>query len=114
LTTKSEEIIDSLVSLAKIAKKTEHQPGKIILEISNTQIPKLISMMGGVNIEEEVKSIPGYTNHKIKPGLLKTSLEIDYDPEKIPYDLWESLMEISNAPQAVAAVTDRLRDLFKS
>lgn len=114
MTTKPDEIIDTLLALARIAKKAKHEPGKIVLEISNTQIPKLVSAMGGVNIEEEVKNIPGYTGHKIKPGLLRTSVEIDYDTDKIPYDLWENLMGVSQAPDTLASVTDRLRGLFKA
>lgn len=108
------ELVDILVNLAKIASKAEHSSGKIVLEIPNTQIPKLISNMGNMSLEEEVGKIPGLTGYKVRPGLLKTKLDIKYDPEKIPYDLWESLMEISKAPDTIASVTDRLKGLFTS
>ncbi len=108
------EIIELLLNLAKIAYKAEHESGKIVLEIPNTKIPKLMSSMGNMSLEEEVGRVPGLTGYKVRPGLLKTKLEIQYNPEKIPYDLWESLMGTSKAPDTIASVTDRLKSLFTS
>jgi hypothetical protein len=102
-----DRMIDLLLSLAPHAKVSHHEPGRITLQLS---------LLGLAKIQDGNYS--GLTG--IIPGILDTrtnlwsrSVDIDYDLEVLPFDLWESLLRLKEHPEESEQVRSRLKEILE-
>jgi hypothetical protein len=102
----TEDIINTVISLAPHAEICHHIPGRIRLKIS----PSGLSLMERSGIVRTIHSIPGVMNQRI--SFFSRSIVIEYDRKRIPYDLWELLGQIRNKPELAAVATDLMRFLW--
>ena len=88
----SQKIVEFLLRLAPHASISDHVPGKIKLKV---ELSGLL-LMGDYDLGSMVRSIPGIL--KTDAQLLSRSVVITYDPRKLPYELWEALVQIKRDP----------------
>jgi hypothetical protein len=102
----AENIVALLLDLAPYTKVLEHQPGRISLQLA---------FSGLVTVQENdisglLEAIPGILDTRTK--WWSRSVEIDYDVEQLPYDLWEALLSVKDNPDGAGQVRDRLRTVL--
>ncbi len=102
--------VDLLIQVARLAEPVSHKPGSIQLRIGFFDLPKLVSLMGGLNVSDEAQGIPGILGYKVH--VLSTSATISYDPKIIPFDFWEAFCEVKAGPPGEQAFRERLRQLI--
>ena len=102
----AEKIIDLLINLVPHTKVAHHEPGRITLKLL---LPGL-GVVQNDNFEGLVDAIPGILDTRLK--LWSRSVDIDYDEELLPFDLWESLVGLKENPEGTAQVRLRLRSLL--
>ena len=102
----TEDLIDTVISLAPHAEICHHIPGRIRLKISLSGLG-LIERSGMVRT---IHSIPGVMGQRI--SYHSRSIIIEYDRKRIPYELWELLGQIKNKPELARVATDLMRILW--
>ncbi len=105
-----DHIVDLLVNAARLVEQVYHRPGSIKLRMSLFDLPRLISLISGLNVSEEAKGVPGILGYQVH--VLSTSATITYDPEIIPFDFWETFCRIRREPQAENLFKTRLKHLI--
>ena len=103
---KVEAIVQDLLHIAPHAEIVHHIPGRIRLRISVSGIKAVRER----DLEAIVSAVPGVLNTRINP--FAKSAVIEYDHNRFPDDLWESLEELSRKPELAADVAERLQALF--
>jgi hypothetical protein len=99
-------MIDLLLSLVPHAKVSHHEPGRITLQLSLLALAKIQDgNCGGLR-----GIIPGILDTSTK--LWSRSVNIDYDLEVLPFDLWESLLRLKEHPEESETVRSRLKELL--
>jgi hypothetical protein len=83
-------IIHSLLSLAPYAKALKHGKGYIRLQLNLSGLA-LLNIEVIKKLRKEIKGILS-----ICPRFLSRSVDIEYDPELIPHDFWETLLSAKN------------------
>lgn len=105
---KTEEIIELLFDLIPHTRLTEHVPGRIQFKFKLSAL----GVLQGVNLKTLANFIPpGILNTQTK--LLSRTVIIDYDTDRLPYELLESLFQLREEPHKKPWVTERLKDLFE-
>ena len=100
------EMIEGLLKIAPHATISSHVPGRIRLKISMEGVKAL---NGKVNGENPIR-IPGIISTRI--NTFARSIIIEYDDQRIPYELWERLGHIRNHPGEAQGVVKDLRRFF--
>jgi len=98
-----EQIIAGLLSIVPHAVIAHHIPGRIRLKIS---LEGVKALNGRMNADDPLR-IPGILSTRI--NRFARSIIIDYDDQKIPYDIWERLGHIKERPEEAADVVKQLR-----
>jgi hypothetical protein len=102
----SHKAVDIIFNLLPHLKVLKHKPGRIILKLSF----KILGMMQDTQLRRLAETIPGI--RKAKTSLLSRSVDIHYDHDQLPYDLWESLLELNHRPERASRVRTRLFSIF--
>jgi hypothetical protein len=63
-----------------------HKPGRIIFKLSF----RALGMMQDAQLHGLAESVPGI--RKAKTNLLSRSVDIHYDHDQLPYDLWSHFL----------------------
>jgi len=101
-----EATIHSLLRLAPHARVLRHTPGNIRLQISMTGLG-LLNMQEIKSLGDKLEGILSIT-----PRLLSRSVDIEYDPDRLPYDFWESLITAGSNPQEREHVMESIRGIL--
>ena len=102
----AEAIIQDLIDIAPYAEIAHHIPGRIRLKMSISGLKVLYEK----DIRYTLDHVPGVFSTRVNPSAL--SAVIEYDQEKLPYELWTGLVESGRKPELAAEVVERLRALF--
>ena len=99
-------LIDDLMVLAPHLEIAHHIPGRVRLAI----LPSGVEIVQKTGLNDMIGSIPGIT--KMRINAFARSIVIEYDREKLPYDLWESLPGLLKRPDHAAEIRNRLEALW--
>ena len=102
----SEEVIQNLITLAPHTEIAEHHQGKIRLKL----LMSGLKVVKNIDFDALARCIPGLLSMNVK--MLSRSVVIDYDPKRLPSDLWEDLVQIRHKPDTTPNVRGRLQDLL--
>jgi hypothetical protein len=102
----TDEMIDLLLGLVPYTKVSHHEPGRITLQLSLSGLAKIQDN----NYDGLVDKIPGILD--TRTNLWTRSVDIDYDLEVLPHDLWESLLGLKDAPEGSEQVRSRLKTVL--
>ncbi len=109
-TKEAEETIDSLVKLARYLEPLEHVSGRIKMSVPLTHLTSVMALLGGIDVERGVKSIPGLKEYNV--NLWSRSATINYDPNVLSFDLWNDFCTIKQEPSSERLLRDKLRSVF--
>jgi hypothetical protein len=105
-----EEIISVLLHLAPHIRISHHEPGRIKLKLDFSAL----RLMGDHDLANRMRAIPGILHSRTQ--LLSRSVVVDYDEEKLPFELWETLGRLRDNPQNTgrmrAMLAEALGDQF--
>ncbi len=108
--TKAASIVDSLIELAEHTDMMQHSPGVIQLKIHISGIILALNL----NMKLKLNSDDLKTTGKniglldVKANKASRLLTIVYDPEKIPFELWELLIKGKANPKIRKLVREEL------
>ncbi|MGD9106906.1 MAG: hypothetical protein PVJ50_08350 [Desulfobacterales bacterium] len=104
----TEKAVDIIFNLVPHLKVLKHEPGRITFQLSFSGFV----ILQDAELRHIGKAIPGI--RKAKTSLLSRSVDIHYDHEQLPYDLWESLLELQQRPERTSHVRTRLSSIFEN
>jgi hypothetical protein len=99
--------VDDIIELASHTQIKRHTPGRIKLVLNYSGV-KLIKKM---DFSEALTHMPGVLDTRV--SILTRSVEVDYDSELLPYDLWEYLVRGNGSPELKEKVRTYLQMLGK-
>jgi hypothetical protein len=102
----ADKAVDIIFDLLPHLKMLNHKPGRITLKLSLG----VLRIFQDVKLHHLAESIPGI--RKAKTSWLSRSVDIHYDHEQLPYDLWESLLGLEKRPEQASHVRTRLSSIF--
>ena len=97
------ELLFDLVSHVTVL---DHKPGELQLKFS-------LSILSGPDpsgVKRLIRAMPGIVDTRI--NLLARTLTIDYDPNLIGYELWDSVFEVKQNPEKKAEVVKQLTEVL--
>ncbi len=103
---KNEDIIDTVISLARHVEICHHIPGRIRLKIS----PFALNLIDRADIARTIHAIPGVMDQRMSPHA--RSIAIEYDRKRMPFDLWELLGQVRQRPELAAVAASLMRFLW--
>jgi hypothetical protein len=83
---------------------SHHVPGEIKLQIMLSILKRIPSS----DFRALTRNIPGIID--TQANLIERSVTIQYDEQQLPYDLWESLMQLKEKPEQKSQVTVRIKE----
>ena len=91
----TEEIVDTFLDYVRYLKIKHHVPGRIRVKATWNGAKKLA---GGsdVDIEKIIAMIPGIHDYRV--NLKALSVIINYEPEVLPFQLWEEIGRLGEFP----------------
>jgi len=101
----STEPLEALLELVQHVRVLEHRPGSLRLRFRLGGVAAL----GGTDLEALARDVPGILRTRV--DLLTRTLRVDYDPECIPYHLWQSILSLREQPQNRPLVLKRLGEV---
>ena len=99
--------ISDLLLLARHVNIVHHIPGRIRLRVT----PSGVALACGVNLNQLIDCIPGVLG--IRVNALVGSIVIEYDPDRLSPDLWESLVRSNGDPESASEIKGRLVMIWK-
>lgn len=112
MTREAEQTIDVLLKLAHYVEPLEHVSGRIKMRVPLTNLSNVMTLIGGIDLERGVKSIPGLKGYNVNFWL--RSATIRYDPNVLAFDLWNDFCTIRENPSAESLIRDRLFSVFQT
>lgn len=112
MTREAEQTIDVLLKLAHYVEPVEHLSGRIKMRVPLTNLSNVMTLIGGIDLERGVKSIPGLKGYNVNFWL--RSATISYDPNVLSFDLWNDFCTIKENPSAEGFIRDKLLSLFQT
>jgi hypothetical protein len=106
----AKQTVDFLLSLAHHVEPLEHVIGRIEMRVPLTHLPSLMTLLSGIDVENGVKSIPGLKGYDVNTW--HRSATIRYDPNVLPFDLWNDFCTIKQNPSAETSFRERLLSVF--
>jgi hypothetical protein len=104
-----EDIIDDFLDHVRYLRVRHHVPGRIRVKASLNGAKKLVSV-GSAAIEETITAIPGIEDYRINKKAL--SVIIDYNPEVLPFELWEDIDKLGEYPLYRKQIKQQLLDII--
>lgn len=106
------ETLEVLVKVAHCVEPLDHGIGRIRMGVSLFKLPKLLALVGDINADEGASLIPGLKSYEVNAWSL--SATILYDPNVLPFELWDDFCSISKNPDAESSFSDRVMKLFEN
>jgi hypothetical protein len=100
--------IDLLVKIARCVEPVDHVDGRIKMRVSLSNLPTLMALINGVDLEQSALAIPGLKGYDVSAWTM--SAIIRYDPNILPSDLWNEFCAIKNDTSAEKS----FRELFQT
>lgn len=104
------EGVGLLLAIAPFVQKSAHEPGKIKLSMSLLDLPKLMNLLKGVDLDAKLSQIPGLKKYEVSSWTRTAT--VTYDPAILPVDLWEDFCRIRDNPEVAPEVEKRLMETF--
>ena len=98
----SVEAINDVIRIAPFAEIAHHLPGRIRLSIKLSGIGLIQKM----DLQAVLRHMPGVLAYRV--NAFARSIVIDYDKARLPFDLWEQLVQIGDKPELEGRVRERL------
>jgi len=105
----NKEIVDTFLDHVRYLKVKHHVIGRIRVKASLDGAKKLATMEKG-ELENIIASIPGILEYRINPKAL--SVIIEYDPNVLPFSLWEEIGILSEYPANRENIRTQLLDIM--
>ena len=105
----NEEIVDIFLDHVRYLKVKHHVNGRIRVKASWNGAKKLVAMKDG-ELEKIIDSIPGIEEYRINPKAL--SVIIEYDPDVLPFSLWEEVGTLGEYPANRENIRAQLLDIM--
>jgi hypothetical protein len=99
--------LEALLDLVPYVRVLDHRPGNLHLRFRLSGL----AAFERAGLDELASAVPGIVN--IRASLFRRALGIEYDPERIPFDLWEEILSLHDRPDRRAHVLERLRELVE-
>jgi hypothetical protein len=106
------QVIELLVKIAHYVEPVDHGGGRIKMRVPFSDLPKLLALVAGIDVDESVKSIPGFRSYEVSPWTM--SATIRYDPSVLPFDLWNDFCAIKTDPVAETSFRERFLALLEN
>ncbi len=100
------DVVDDLMFLAPHTEVVHHIPGRIRLRI----LPSGLGAVGKTDVKGMIGSIPGIVSIRI--NYIIGSVVIEYDQNRLPFSIWESLKDLRKRPELAAEFKKRLQGLW--
>lgn len=82
-----------------------HIPGRVRIKI----LPSGFRMAQDMDMDAMIQQIPGISQIRVNP--VARSLVIEYDKNRLPYDLWEKMRQLRHNPRVEMEIRARLQDV---
>jgi len=105
-----EKIVDTFLGHVRHLQIKHHVPGRIRVKATWNGARKLANGKN-IDIEKTIDMIPGIHDYRVNPKAL--SVIITYDPELLPFNLWEEIGRLGEYPQGRDKVREELLALLK-
>jgi hypothetical protein len=105
------ETVGLLVKVAHCVEPLDHVKGRIRMGVSLFKLPKLLALVGDINLDEDARLLPGLKGYEINAWSL--SATILYDPKALPFELWDDFCSIGKNPDAESSFRRRVLSLFE-
>jgi hypothetical protein len=106
----AEEAIGVLLKLAHLVEVTGHASGKIETRVSFADLPTVLALLRGVDVDRGLRLIPGLKGYEV--SVWSRSATIAYDPTVLPVDFWNHFGTIRKDPSVEGVVRERLHALL--
>ena len=80
------DAVEVLIKLAYFVEPAGHANGKIKARVSLADLPKVLSLVRGVDVDRGLRLIPGLKSYELSVWF--RSATIEYDPEVLPSEFW--------------------------
>lgn len=108
----AEQAIEVLLNVAHLVELRDHIPGRIETGVSFSDLPKLLGILLGLDVDRGVQLIPGIKAYEVSAWSL--SATITYDPNVLPMDLWDDFCSIKKDPSLEDSLRKRLYALLEN
>jgi hypothetical protein len=105
-----EEALGMLLKLARLVEVTGHDRGRIVTRVSFTDLPHVLDLLRGVDVERGMRRIPGLKGYDV--SVWSRSATISYDPDVLTDDFWNLFRTIRKDPSVEEAVRARVYALL--
>ncbi|HID29181.1 MAG TPA: hypothetical protein EYP19_04165 [Desulfobacterales bacterium] len=102
----AEDVVNMLLELASHAEISDHVPGTIKLRLLWSGLP----VLNGIDFDALMNFVPGVLETRVR--LLSRRVVIEYDEDRLPYDLWESMGQLKEKPQLAGSLRARLEEVL--
>ena len=102
----SDAVIHLLLDLVPHTRISKHIPGKITIQFSFS----VLSILKNANLKNLAHPVPGI--RKARTSLWRRSAVIEYDENRIPFNVWEDLVRYDHDPAQRIIVTSQLRKIL--
>ncbi len=106
-----ENIVDDFLDHVRYLRVKHHVPGRIRVKADLNGVKKLVNV-GSTVIEETISAMPGIYNYRINKKAL--SVIIDYNPEILPFELWEDIGKLGEYPLYRERIRQQLLDILNN
>jgi len=104
--------IDLLVKIAQCLELVQHVAGQIRLRVSWSGLPKLLTLLDGIDLNQGARTIPGLKGYDVRAWSM--SATIRYDPKVLPSDLWNDFCAIGKHSSAETSFRSRFLELLEN
>ena len=108
----AEQALEVLLKLAHYVELRDHIPGRIETGVSFSDLPKLLGILLGLDVNRGVQLIPGIKDYEVSAW--SRSATITYDPNVLPMDLWDDFCAIRKDQSLEGTVRKRLYALLEN
>jgi hypothetical protein len=105
-------IIDRLVEIAHCVEPMDHVAGRITMGVSLFNLPKVLSLIVSVDVDQSARSIPGIKGYEVSVWTM--SATILYDPDVLPFELWRDFCSMRDNRDAEKSFRDRVVSLIEN
>ena len=102
----AQDVVNMLVYLAPHTEIAHHTPGSIKLRL----LWSGLAILDGIDLEAFIRAVPGILETRVR--LLSRTVVIDYDQDRLQYNLWELLGQLKEAPQLEGSLRARLAEVL--
>ncbi|MBI5250135.1 MAG: hypothetical protein HY912_11635 [Desulfomonile tiedjei] len=103
-------VVEHLVELAHCVEPVDHVDGRIKMRVPLSSLPKLLTIIGGIDLDQGARSIPGLKGYEVSAWSM--SATIRYDPNVMPLALWKDFCAIKKDPHAETSFRQRFLALL--